>query len=614
MASTHIIALTRRAQRLWPAAMVLAGLAGSASATLMAAHAVHAATVECFRHAGLDCNCPGCRAYLDACEQPCPDYALPPHAEDQQAMPQPSAPDGEQEAPAPEAETADEEPFAGPMPSLSAGLGALAASASATPGMIGDLFGATSGQSLITLDRVFVIASDIDALTPGASGSPFTASESPSSVAVAEGFTTSGNAILPTGVIRIEPATAQFTTVATTADLAQTLATNPQASIPIVDDAAYRQLAASDLAARNGVGGQTEFNPDSAVSFARMQDGSLPSGGPGAGEDYDAAYAYDYVVLIPFDSLGGAPGANVGRQKITENGSSIPRDRIINNFSFFRNTPLSSAGHDVVRNVSGFEKTFFDEMTSVELRVPYASTLDSTVAVDSTGIVGGTNGELGNMTVYAKLLLLERQRFALGAGLGVAVPTANDFVIQDAHGVDVLRVESESTHLLPYVGYVWTPNSDWFCQGFLQFDVDTQGNSVAVSSFDDGAYTGQLVSAGRLRDKDLIYVDLALGYWMYQNPRGGFLTGLAPVMEVHYNGSIDAGDPLTTSTFRTVSDSSFDVVNAVAGAVVQFGGDLNLMLGYATPLGGDEQYDGEFRMNLNWFFGPSAQRNARRPY
>jgi hypothetical protein len=88
----------------------------------------------CMAH-GCDCNCPGCRAYYDACGVPCPTPSgMPP-----EGLPGASAvPEGAADL---QAGAGGEPTVSGPMPSLPAGLGAVAAATSAAPSMIGDFFG-----------------------------------------------------------------------------------------------------------------------------------------------------------------------------------------------------------------------------------------------------------------------------------------------------------------------------------------------------------------------------------------------------------------------------------------------------------------------------------------
>ncbi|MEM9659360.1 MAG: hypothetical protein AAF961_13465, partial [Planctomycetota bacterium] len=297
----------------------------------------------------IDCDCPGCRAYLDACDIPYSrgETEFPASPSPAESGGRYQATPGADGATSGDAETpsgttgAD----AGPLPSMTGLSGATAVAVSSAPNQIGDLFGVSSGSSLVLLDRLFVIGSDIDATVQTPPDSPFTASESPSTVAVAEGYTLVERVIVPDNVVNNISSPAEFTTAIATSEVQAELTTDPNTNIPIVNNSAYEGFAESELIARHGEAGATEYN--SGESFAHMQDAVLPPGGPGAGEDYDAVYAYDYVVEVPIDALGGAPGANVGRQKMSENSSPIPRDRLIDSFSYFHNTPLLSRGKSV---------------------------------------------------------------------------------------------------------------------------------------------------------------------------------------------------------------------------------------------------------------------------
>src|SRR5690606_37245864 len=111
------------------------------------------------------------------------------------------------------------------------------------------------------------------------------------------------------------------------------------------------------------VSGRAERDPDNATQFAIYT---------------------DYIVHSPSEILtlvipdpGAAPGAFVGRQKISDNSSPIPRSRIFVNYDFFNATPLTSGEVDVSRVTPGFELAFFDDNLSIEVRAPFASTLDS---------------------------------------------------------------------------------------------------------------------------------------------------------------------------------------------------------------------------------------------
>lgn len=312
-------------------------------------------------------------------------------------------------------------------------------------------------------------------------------------------------------------------------------------------------------------------------------------------------------VIINIPNLGGLPGANVGRQKLTENTSPLPQDRVFVNYSHFAGTPLAPGGIDVNRVTPGFEKSFLNGLMSIEVRAPFASTLSS----DYTAGMFGNNKEteFGNMAAWWKTLLWEDQTKSIAAGLGVSLPTANDVFIKDSSGTNLLAVDNESAHFLPYVGGVWLPEPRMFISGICQFDVDTSGNSVRLTDYVLGQPTGRLQDVGRPNDADYVFVDVQFGYWMYQNNYGsGFVKGIAPLVELHYNRAMDDADDVIADVNGTSiiaqSTQKTDLFNGLVGAAVLLKHNASLSLAYTTPIGNnDSQFDGEFRASFNWYFG-----------
>lgn len=304
----------------------------------------------------------------------------------------------------------------------------------------------------------------------------------------------------------------------------------------------------------------------------------------------------ELVFAIPTPS----PGSVVGREKIADNTSPIPRDRVFFNYSYFDNVPLAPGGVNVNRFTPGFEKTFFDGLYSFEARFPFASTLDSNILVD--GITNDNEIEFGNVVLYNKLLLYSGPTAAFSAGLGIALPTADDMTIGLLNVPGSVEIRNESVHLLPFVGGVWAPTTRFFVQGFLQADVDANGNPVSVNSFRSGT-TG----TGRLQDAAFLYADIGAGYWLYRNASpGARLTGIAPMVELHYNRSLESGDVLRSGPFA-VGDFAEDIqiVNATIGTTLLLGNQSTLQVAYGAPIGNstDHVFDGELRVNFNWYFG-----------
>jgi hypothetical protein len=320
---------------------------------------------------------------------------------------------------------------------------------------------------------------------------------------------------------------------------------------------------------------------------------------------YDLQFNYLFIpdrVIINVPSPGG--GGAVGRVKIEENNSPIPRDRVYFNYSLFHNVPFNSNDPDVNRFTPGFEKTFWNGRGSVELRVPFASTLDSNLVAGE--ITNGSNTEFGNATGIVKLLLWNNEDWAFAGGLGVNAPTADDVVVSLPNGRSLLAIDNDAFHLEPFLGLLWTPTDRFFTQGFVQVDVDIDGNPVWADLQNQG-----LERLGRLQDATLILADVGVGYWVHRGGTG-HVTGIAPVAELHYNRSLEDQNVLRQGGFvigNTGQD--VDVLNTTVGLNVELFNFALITAGYTAPLSDedDRQFDGEFRLMCN--IGPRPTRAAR---
>jgi len=320
---------------------------------------------------------------------------------------------------------------------------------------------------------------------------------------------------------------------------------------------------------------------------------------------------------VTFQALGAnmiqvtSPGAggNVGTSKIVENASPIPRDRVYFNYSGFNGVPLTENGVNVSRYTPGFEKTFFDGMASIEVRTPFATTLSNNVyAVDSNNI---NSTQFGDLTIYLKQLLYQSDTLAVSAGLGLELPTASNTNVFLGPNIPLLTIKNQSVHLLPFLGSVYSPTSQLFVQQFLQFDVDTNGNAVSIADINGG---GGLQSAGRINDMTYLYYSVGAGYWLFDNPDSDRLfTRIAPMVEIHYNKSLTSTDTLSSNGIGLGTSVNQDLLNGTMGMTAMMGPNKSLTLAYCTPLSSIDhrQFNGEFRLMFNWFFGGSVNRFNR---
>jgi hypothetical protein len=252
----------------------------------------------------------------------------------------------------------------------------------------------------------------------------------------------------------------------------------------------------------------------------------------------------------------------------------------------------------VDRYTLGLEKTFFDGLWSVDLRMPFFSEYEF-----NAGSFGVEGGEYGNGSVTLKRLLRASDEGALAAGLAVGAPTGNDVRIQDG-GVEYV-LQNQAVRLAPFVGFLKVPSEEWFYQGFLQLDVPTNGNPI------DYHDTGSQLSGrlGELTDQTAFYVDLSAGCWLYRNPCAPLLTGLAPLVEFHYSVPLGEADiisgNLAGSTVRfgnLLNDG--DVANVTVGIHTQLRSQTTLRIGGVFPLQAspDRPFDAELHVMWDRFF------------
>ncbi len=311
------------------------------------------------------------------------------------------------------------------------------------------------------------------------------------------------------------------------------------------------------------------------------------------------------LITVPNPGTGGA----VGLLKISEDNNPMPRDRVIFNYDYFDSVPFTAAGIPVNRYQFGVEKTFLDGRASLEMRLPFASTINSDMVMGATG----TNTELGNLRIAPKLLLLRREKVNVSTGMGIYLPTADDFNVRQANGQNMIHVNNTSVQLAPYVAVLYTPNDRLFGQAWLGMTFDTGGNQVTVNPTVFGG-TGNI---GNLRAANLLTADIQVGYWVYQSD-SGYVRGAAPFVELHYNGAVSNGTVLSAGQGFFVGDTggNFDEFNLSAGVTMRIGQQGNLSVGAAAPLrtGQNRTFDYQIGVRFNYFFGYTAQRQARGTY
>src|SRR5262249_19102616 len=88
------------------------------------------------------------------------------------------------------------------------------------------------------------------------------------------------------------------------------------------------------------------------------------------------------------------------------------------------------------------------------------------------------------------------------------------------------------------------------------------------------------------------------------------LTGLAPFVETHYNGSLGGGTALATGPFLIDNRQGLDELNVTAGVSALIGQNVQIMAGIAAPViqGGERHRTFDYQIGIrgNVFFGQTA--------
>jgi hypothetical protein len=305
--------------------------------------------------------------------------------------------------------------------------------------------------------------------------------------------------------------------------------------------------------------------------------------------------------LVPLPSGGGA----VGRTKISDDNFVLPRDRVIFDFDYFNEVPLAN-GLNVYRFSPGFEKTFCDQRASIEVRVPFASTLTSNEVVG----LATDRAELGDVHLTLKGLVYRSDVLNVAAALGFAFPTARGVNARLSDGTPLIHIRNGSNILTPCIAYLVTPTDRLFFQNWFEVSFDVNGNPVEANP----DLTG-LRSVGRLRDQAILGIDAQLGYWLVRpdDPNRN-LQGLAGFVELHYNSALTNAPTLTSGPFTIGGDSNrFDELNLSAGLSAWVCDNYLLTVGAVFPLreGRDRSFDYQLGIRANWMFGAKDRTAGR---
>ena len=311
------------------------------------------------------------------------------------------------------------------------------------------------------------------------------------------------------------------------------------------------------------------------------------------GDFFSNAYNYSFLSAGP---TGAAPSVAVGggdrQYKWAENNSPFPTNRFFFNYHHFHNAVIDINGSErnVDRYTFGLERTFLDGWVSAEVRVPFANTVKSNPVAFVDTDLDAT--EFGRLAFAFKALLARSDDCAVSIGLGLVLPTGDDYVVSG--DVDFNRFENGSLILEPFLGIYHAPHRSVFSQFFLQADFDATGSDVVVDS-----------TSGTLQTQSLLMLDYSVGYWLCERRSSGIVRGIAPMLELHYTTTLEDQD---YGPFRGmgvfVEDDRRDVLNITGGLFFQLGTNSTLKVGAVSPLrdGTDKLFDSEIGVQFARYY------------
>ncbi len=281
------------------------------------------------------------------------------------------------------------------------------------------------------------------------------------------------------------------------------------------------------------------------------------------------------------------------RVKIAEHNKPMPDSRyyfLYHNFNgaLDASGPGVSQSQNVDRYTIGFEHSqLFGGNHSIEVRAPFTGGYDF-----NQGAFGVSGGEVGNLAVIWKSLLLGGDTWSITGGAGVDAPTGEN--VTGAAGGTPFKLDNSSVHLLPFLGFELRPSNRFFYQGFIQGDFAANSNTFSAGG-----------SNGTFDEQHLLHLDFATGMWLMRDYDAPFLTGLALMGEFHYTTTFQNSDVVTLNsggnTFLLRNPANrFDTLNAVIGVHAEISRHIALRAGWAFPLA-DEEFSNEVTASVIWY-------------
>jgi len=258
-----------------------------------------------------------------------------------------------------------------------------------------------------------------------------------------------------------------------------------------------------------------------------------------------------------FTSQFTLPTMLLVRPNVVERFNADVQNRIWADYRYWNNAVTIDGERRAVEQFSfGLEKKLLRK-SSLELRVPVISQFGS----QQTAMDMATSVELGNISVFAKQVLRQGSRWTVSGGVGVTLPTAEDW----RSPVSTARLNNEVYYLVSFLGAQWHPNDKTFGHFIVQTDMPIAKNELVFGTDRQKVEGQQVIRAG-----------IQLGRWIYRIDHGKRPCRLGTFAEIHYAVVTDgSGQRELTAGGDSIYVSAFDTrksaLTAAVGVPMVFG-------------------------------------------
>ncbi len=214
----------------------------------------------------------------------------------------------------------------------------------------------------------------------------------------------------------------------------------------------------------------------------------------------------------------------------------------------------------------------------------------------------------------------------------------------DLERVRDFQIGNDTVSLSPFLAVLWKPTERFFTHSFLELDIPLNTSPVTYTqtiplnvgqpfvATEPGTLTPPFTVHHNIREQTLFQFDLGTGYWLFRNPEGHRLTGLAPTIELHYTSTLNNADLITlprdpsvivtpnallTPPAPTVGNRNnrLDILDLTLGTTFEFANRFTLATGFTLPMRGQDNrtFDWEFQLQLNYYFGGPSRSPVEAP-